>query len=74
MAHGNIRRVSVNSQQTQSFCMTFVQCWTNVEDVGPALYKMLYKCFVFVGYHKLMTMFICDFNQADEIREIDKSR
>ena len=20
-------------------CMTFVQCWTNVEDVGPTLYK-----------------------------------
>ena len=20
-------------------CITFVQCWTNVEDVGPTLYK-----------------------------------
>ena len=27
------------SQQTQSICITFVQCWTNVEDVGPTLYK-----------------------------------
>ena len=25
--------------------INFVQCWTNVEDVGPALYK----CFVFTG-------------------------
>ena len=29
----------VYSQSTQNICMTFVQCWTNVEDVGPALYK-----------------------------------
>ena len=27
------------TQQTQNICTTFVQCWTNVEDVGPTLYK-----------------------------------
>ena len=27
------------SPQTQDICITFVQCWTNVEDVGPTLYK-----------------------------------
>ena len=27
------------SQQTQNICITFIQCWTNVEDVGPTLYK-----------------------------------
>ena len=27
------------SQQTQNICMTFIQYWTNVEDVCPALYK-----------------------------------
>ena len=26
-------------QQTKNICITFVQCWTNVEDVGPTLYK-----------------------------------
>ena len=26
-------------QQTQNICITFLQCWTNAEDVGPALYK-----------------------------------
>ena len=26
-------------QQTQNICITFAQCWTNVEDVGPTLYK-----------------------------------
>ena len=33
------------AQQTRNICITFVQCWTNVEDVGPTLYK----CFVFAG-------------------------
>ena len=32
------------SQQTKNICITFVQCWTNVEDVGPTLYKC-YKMF-----------------------------
>ena len=27
------------SQQTQNMCTTFVQCWTNVFDVGPTLCK-----------------------------------
>ena len=27
------------SQQTQNVFITFVQCWINVEDVGPTLYK-----------------------------------
>ena len=29
----------VVTQQTQNICIKFVQCWTNVEDVGPTLYK-----------------------------------
>ena len=24
---------------TRNICITFAQCWTKVEDVGPALYK-----------------------------------
>ena len=28
-----------NTQWTQNICITFVQCWINVEDVGPTLYK-----------------------------------
>ena len=39
-----------NPVNTQNICIPFVQCWTNVEDVGPTLYKsMLYKCFVLAG-------------------------
>ena len=26
-------------QQTQNICITIVQCWTNVGDAGPTLYK-----------------------------------
>ena len=29
----------VITQQTQNICIAFVQCWTNVEDAGPPLYK-----------------------------------
>ena len=29
----------VPTRSTQHICVTFVQCWTNVEDVGPTLYK-----------------------------------
>ena len=27
------------TRHTQNICITFIQCWTNFEDVGPALYK-----------------------------------
>ena len=27
------------SHQTRNICITFVQCWSNVEDVGPTFYK-----------------------------------
>ena len=27
------------TQQTQNICITFIQCWPNVFDVGPTLYK-----------------------------------
>ena len=27
------------TKQAQNICITFEQCWTNVEDVGPTLYK-----------------------------------
>ena len=30
---------TVKSQQTQNICITFLQCRTSVEDVGPTLYK-----------------------------------
>ena len=35
--HHHIYHVSF--QWTQNICITFIQCWTNVGDVGPTLYK-----------------------------------
>ena len=32
-------KYTVRTHQTQNICITFVQCWTNVEDVGLTLYK-----------------------------------
>ena len=37
------RIIGLISQQTQNICIAFVQRRPNVEDVGPTLYKMLYK-------------------------------
>ena len=34
-----VHDTSVTAQQTQNICITFIQCWANVEDVGPTLYK-----------------------------------
>ena len=41
---------SVGAQQTQNICITFVQCWTSVEDVGTTLYKCYTNvlCLLFV--------------------------
>ena len=33
-----------SSQQTQTICITFIQCWTSVEDAGPTFYK----CYAYV--------------------------
>ena len=37
-AHRNSGGMRLNTK-TQNICITFVQCWTNVEDVGPTLYE-----------------------------------
>ena len=35
----SISNISALSQQAQNSCITFIQCWTNVKNVGPTLYK-----------------------------------
>ena len=56
---------AMQTQQTQNICITFVQCWTNVEDVGQALYKcyttvlwLLEKQTAVPAYLKLSRYFI----------------
>ena len=38
------------SQQTQNICITFVQRWPNVFDVGPKLYKQINVIQMFCVY------------------------
>ena len=33
----------------KTFCITFIQRRSSVEDVGPTLYKLLYNFFVLTG-------------------------
>ena len=42
-----VRDKSVNTKQ--NICITFIQCWTNVEDVGPTLYKCYTNVFCLLG-------------------------
>ena len=34
----------------KTFCTTFVQCWTNVEDDGPTLYTYYTNVLCLLGY------------------------
>ena len=38
------------SQQTQNICITFMQCWSNVEDVEPELYKCYTNVLCVLGF------------------------
>ena len=52
-------QLQVVSQQTQNICLTFVECWTNVADAGPTLYKC-YTNVSCLGLHSPNIMFILD--------------
>ena len=38
-----------HTQQTQNICITFKQCWANVEDVGPTLYEFYTNVLCLLG-------------------------
>ena len=47
-----IRRVSHHvTNIPANICITFVQCWTNVEDIGPTLYKWYHRILVIIIYY-----------------------
>ena len=52
----------LQSQQKQNICITFIQCRTNVEDVGPTLYKCYANVLCLLGC--LMSRF-CLHNTSD---------
>ena len=43
--------VIVYTQQVQKNCIAFIQCWANVEDVGPTLYN----CYTNVSVYRVPT-------------------
>ena len=38
-------------QQTENICITFIQCWTNVEDDRPTLYKCCANVLCYLGLY-----------------------
>ena len=45
------------AQQTRNICITFAQCWTSVEYVGPALYKCYANVLCLLGVDKARISF-----------------
>ena len=52
-------RVIVTNQQTRNICIIFVQCWTNVEDVGPTLYKCYTNVLCLLGRDNIVWPGVC---------------
>ena len=49
--HSMITETLYAIQQTQKIGITFIQCWANVEDVGPTLYKCYSDALCLMGYN-----------------------
>ena len=51
--HANFTRVCVAGDHlppSKHICITFILCWTNVEDVGPTLYKCYTNVLCLLGW------------------------
>ena len=48
---------ATQSQQTQNICITSLQCWTNVEDVGSSLYKCYTNVLCLLGKALISNVF-----------------
>ena len=46
------------TQETQNISITFVQCWTNVEDVGPTLYKCYANVLCLLGSDSITNIYV----------------
>ena len=47
-----------SAQQIQNIFITFIQCWTNVEDVGPTLYKCYTNVLCLLGGASLFVLLL----------------
>ena len=46
------------SKHETSFCITFIQCWSSVEDVGPTLCECYTDVLCLLGYVNLPKPFV----------------
>ena len=54
---------NVPSKHKTFVCVTFVQCWTNVEDVGPTLYKSCTNVLRFLGITRMPSLIKKTYNK-----------
>ena len=48
--------IPTETEVTQNICITCIQCWANVEDVGPTLYKCYTDICLFTGKVDIATL------------------
>ena len=54
--HDNIATKRSTNPVSTKHLYKIVQCWSNDEDIGPTLYKMLYKCLVFASRDNVLLL------------------
>ena len=60
-------KVIATSQQAQNICITFILCWTNVENIGATLYKCYTTVLCLLGLGQeiySVEVFYCHFRCA----------
>ena len=61
----NLVSDDISIKQTQNICIAFIQCWTNVEDVGPTLYKCFTNILCLLG---MLIIHMCSPSQTQITR------
>ena len=57
--HFFVCHIRLATQQTQNICIAFVQCWTDVNDVGPTLYECYTNLVCLLGTYHVPTFKNC---------------
>ena len=65
----NLSYLPPSSQQTQNVFIIFIQCWTNVEDVGPTLYKCYKNVFCLLGQWNRFFFLIINHSKQETFTE-----
>ena len=62
------------SQQTENICIACIQCWANVEDVGPALHRYYTNVLCLLGFslHSVFYVIIVWYNVIEFVFYIER--